>query len=121
MDRERRAVKIAARAEPKLYDLIPFEFAQRQWRALPQSARFSEEKPEHSDWTRDDEMHCPICGWPLSERGFVRMHFPIGHELFGKAICCPECWPAPFGHAQRGRLSQNAEQLADRWERMLRG
>jgi len=35
--------------------------------------------------------YCQTCGFPLGVPGFVRLPFPLGHELFGRAWPCPKC------------------------------
>ena len=40
---------------------------------------------------RHGTPYCPVCGWPKGTPGFVRLPFPIGHELFGRAWPCPNC------------------------------
>ena len=34
---------------------------------------------------------CPTCHFPRGEHGWIRMDWPVGHPLFGKAIQCPRC------------------------------
>ena len=110
--------------EPRRDDLIPYKFALSQWRALPFGMRYSESKPESDahpiDRVPDTYDRCPTCHAILGDRGFIRMHFPVGHQLFGKAICCPSCWPAPFGESRSGALSENARKIAEKWEPILR-
>ena len=117
--------RAVGRPEPRKDDLIPYRFARNQWEALPFGMRYAETKPAPGQPGRerveDRIARCSVCGYPLGTRGFVRMHFPVGHQLFGKAICCPECWPAPFGAARSGGLSENARKIAEKWEPILRG
>lgn len=108
--------------ELELHDLIPWDYANRRWREgverYPDDYRDTR-PPER--YRPDDRPRCETCGWPLGQRGFVRMSFPRGHELFGKAICCPDCWPEPFGHAEGGKLSQPAQRLAGLWRSFMAG
>lgn len=122
MDRPRTTGRPEARRE----DLIPFRFARSQWEALPFDSKLTREKltqlERDGERVPDTTVRCRACGYPLGTRGFVRMHFPSGHQLFGKAICCPDCWPAPFGNAHSGGgLSENARKIAEKWEPILRG
>ena len=111
------ARRSAEKPPMRMHDLIPFSYAQRRWNQLPMRHRYPEQ-PVPRD-SRDESVDCcPTCRWPLGTPGFVSFWFPVGHELFGKAICCPDCWPPPFGNA-RGVLTETAEKIAAMWESVL--
>lgn len=111
-----------SKRDPELHDLVPYDYALWRWtegvRRSPESYRDT-----RVPFTQpaSDRPVCPVCAWPFSQRGFVRMPFPRGHELFGKAICCPKCWPQPFGHAATGNLDKNAVKIKAMWEALYRG
>jgi len=100
------------------YDLIPFDYALRRYNALPQLPTLPWDPTTYCGLkdmltAAERAVACPVCH-SVAMRGFVRMTFPIGHELFGRAICCPRCWPEPFGHAE-GQLSGKAQKIAAMW------
>ena len=33
---------------------------------------------------------CSTCGFPQDLPGYIKFAVPVGHELFGKAIQCPD-------------------------------
>lgn len=117
-----------------LLDLIPYDVAYREWSQLRPDLRYDPpprayiparyrndpsyvpEPPPPPVRVRHDGA-CPVCGWPQGERGFVRLPFPPGHRFMGRAICCPRCWPWPFGEAPDGVLSGQARQIASMWDR----
>ena len=114
-----------AGVEPDMWKYVPWDYAVKEWEGL----RLADKCPDDSfaplrTGSQPPGAHeateCPTCGWPLTQRGFVRMLFPVGHRLFGKAICCPSCWPAPFGHARSGYLSDKLLQVAAKWDEVLR-
>ena len=107
-----------AGVEPDMWKYVPWDYAVREWEGLGLADKCpdSPQPPGAHEATE-----CQTCGWPLTQRGFVRMLFPVGHRLFGKAICCPTCWPAPFGHARSGYLSDKLLQVAAKWDEVLRG
>jgi hypothetical protein len=105
----------------QLLDLVPFEYAAYRWRELPLTERYDRDKPTRGD---PGPNRCKTCGAMIGSMGFIRMCYPVGHELFGRAICCPECWPSPFGRNQRMRLEmlkENTRDLAKQWMPILEG
>ncbi len=107
--------------EAGMYDLVPYDYAHGCWERLPADMRYDPVPPSHEEPEKDgSHRRCPTCQWPAGQRGFVRLAFPAGHELFGRAICCPRCWPAPFGHGQGG-LSRSAQKVAAMWQNALDG
>lgn len=116
--------------DPDKLDLIPYDVARRAWEALPQEDRLSDTPPPPR-WLADgdnlrcracqrERAHCrccPTCGYPQGERGFIRLPFPRHHEFFGRAICCGDCWPWPFGHGSDGKLSSRAHEIAALWDK----
>lgn len=110
------------RRDPDLYLLVPYEYARRRHeeglRRAPEEFR---DRQPPAPRPPSDRPVCPVCGAGPGRRGFIRMPFPPGHELFGKAICCPRCWPSPFGSAPGGHLGQIARDLAGPWQRIMAG
>lgn len=108
--------------EPNLYDLVPYEYALWRWQQVlgrnPDNAY--DKRPPAPVRVPTEMPECPVCHMPSGSKGFIRMCFPIGHELFGKAICCPRCWPAPFGMARNGTLSKAALKIELMWEKVYR-
>lgn len=106
----------------KMMGLVPFDYALNAYRQLDLRGRtlsvidkfLLDNATRHK---REGDV-CRICGFPRGERGFIMMLFPVGHPLFGKSICCPECWPAPFGHAY-GDLDGEVAQIARLWEKVM--
>ena len=99
------------------YELVPFEYAWQRYNALKEKPTYSF-NPHQYRSVRDlpsGTGGCPVCHF-VNERGFIRMSFPIGHELFGRLICCPHCWPKPFGHAE-GMLTPRQQKIAAMWLR----
>lgn len=125
---------------PRLYDFVPFDYALRCWRNLAPDARYDTVERKRYIPARfrkvlfppDEEPieppaprvypagRCQRCGGSREQPGFVRFCFPVGHELFGKPICCPECWPAPFGSAGGLPQSDVLESIGKAWERKMR-
>lgn len=100
-----------------MWDLIPFSFALKSWQKLPMTERYPKIAPERA--VRESDIPCcPTCRFDAGKRGFVQFHVPVSHQLYGKAVCCPDCWPAPFGRA-RGFLSKKQQQIADLWGDLL--
>ena len=116
--------------------LVPHAYALRCWRALPEDDRY--DYVPHRRYIparyarRQDELdaedtrpvprtipagHCQVCGAGPDEPCFVRLHYPVSHQLFGAAICCPRCWPAPFGDAPGIVQGDDAAEIAALWER----
>ncbi len=120
-----------------MFELVPFEYALREWRNLPPDERYDTVGAERYVPARMRTQpaalaertaappkrparqpgECPECGFPRGERGFVRFRFPLGHELFGKLVCCRRCWPWPFGENPEGSLSPRARDIAAAWDR----
>jgi hypothetical protein len=100
-------------SQPKQMELVPFDLALSAYRDLPEHMKTSRFDPRLTESALDcaEPYSCPVCGGFR----FVRMAFPIGHQFFGAAICCPRCWPQPFGHAKIGRLTQRQQQVAQMW------
>lgn len=108
--------------EKRLWDFIPYTYAASEWRALRVGRGGGNARLADAQHGPLDVMGCcKFCGFPIGRRGFVRLPFPIGHRLFGRAICCPECWPPPFGRARRGTLSGEVAEIAEAWENILDG
>lgn len=125
---------MSRRGEVDRYELVPFGYAQRAHAALHPDARLDTAPPEPR-WIEQGDQRicrhcgresgrcqcCPTCGFPKGERGFLRMPFPPGHELFGRTICCPACWPWPFGNrpvtADARPLSARSYEIAAMWDR----
>lgn len=122
--------------EARMLDLIPYAYALRRLYELPPEEREDllpgryvprrfAGRPEEAEKLRPatptakplPDGACPRCHWPRGEKGFVRLPFPPGHELFARAICCPECWPPPFGKAGGIVQSDSAAEIAELWER----
>ena len=72
-----------------------FEDAAAQNRELDKERLFfpfsSKEYKSMKDTVSDQAKVCPTCHFPRGEHGWVRMDWPVGHPLFGKAIQCPRC------------------------------
>ena len=82
----REALEILRRIPPK--DLLsPFD--PREYEDSLGLARAINDKSLREG--RGIRAYCPTCGWPAGRPGFVRLPFPIGHELFGRAWPCPKC------------------------------
>ena len=124
-----------AKIEPRMFNLIPYAYALARWYELPPEEREDlfpgryvprrfAGHPEEAEALRvylltphRPEGACPRCGWPRGQHGFVRLPFPLGHELFARAICCPDCWAYPFGRAAGIVQSDSARDIAELWER----
>ena len=122
------------RGDVDRYELVPSDYARRAYGELHPDDRLDAEPPaprwipqrdklicRHCHQERERCRCCPTCGFPPGERGFLRLPFPRGHELFGRSICCPECWPWPFGHqaitANSRALSARSHEIAAMWDR----
>ncbi len=101
----------------QMWDFVPYDYAIRELKALHVQDRYV----EREQGAFSELGHCKCCGFPLTERGFVRLPFPVGHRLFGKAVCCPLCWPEPFGHAARGLIGDGLVEIASAWRDILAG
>ena len=102
--------------------LIPFSVALEAYQRIPDHMRTTEMDPNAYASFGQVKLitdvylaRCPTCGTPADQRGFVRMVFPIGHPFFGRAVCCPRCWPAPFGKG-KGTLSTKSQKVAQMWQ-----
>lgn len=96
-------------------DLIPFDIAMREWKRLGPN-KYDLQLVQKAE-LGDIEYNCPTCRFPPGVRGFVRLPWPVGHRFFGRAICCPDCWPTPFGHGS-GILSETAQKIAVLWRQV---
>ncbi len=129
--------KTTEKLQPSMLALVPWAYAHRRWLELHPDARYDPAPLRyklHRDLGKDGqeaaayapqqrlraEGACPTCDWPAGERGFVRFCFPAGHELFGRPICCPECWPEPYGEAPGVVDSELAVALEPKWQARLR-
>lgn len=86
------------------YDFVRYYKAQAAYAALTEDQRFGALPRSAPNVYAIPDGHCPRCGFPPGQPGFVRLDFPIAHPLFGKMICCPRCWPPPWGESETAEL-----------------
>lgn len=60
-------------------DILRFPFDPRQYTNV------------HKANDRAGVRHCPVCGFPAGQPGYVRFDWPVGHAYFGMAFECPRC------------------------------
>lgn len=75
-----------------------FEQALEAWRKMDKntpSMHFPYDPTQYTDIRQMSQRmgarHCPVCGFPQGEPGWVRFDWPVGHAYFGMAFECPRC------------------------------
>lgn len=123
-----------AKLDPRMLSLVPWDYAWKRWSEVPPDERYDylpqrwmparlkgeaevEVPPAKPEPVVTGPGCCPACGWPQGVPGFVRVTFPVRHELFGRPVCCRRCWPYPFGHAAGIVQGEIAIEIAELWER----
>jgi len=97
----------------RMHDLIPFSVAKADWDTLPLADKLDITKSKKAE-LGDMVTNCTTCRCRPGEWGFVRLPFPLHHRFFGQPICCPHCWPEPFGYGT-GILTEAAKRIAAMW------